>query len=179
MKKMIFILAACLMLSACTAAQTGTDDSTPGSTPAESTQETTAAVDVTTASTEAQTVETDDMLTRFTVYTPNENLDGFVATEVEGYQLTVLEALIDAGVLNEDVQILSVAWTATHATVDMNGAFRDLVNTMGSTGERMLMGSVVNTFLSAYAVETVTITVEGEAWESGHVVYDFPMEFYE
>ena len=40
------------------------------------------------------------------------------------------------------------------------------------------MGCVVNTFLDAYNVDTLTITVEGKAWESGHIIYDKPLSRY-
>lgn len=179
MKKMIAVLAAALLLAGCSAKDTETTTGATESTApsVETTLATTEATEETTESTAVE--ETEDTLIRFTVYAPDEAWEHFVATEVEGENLSVLEELIRVGVLNEDVEILSVAWEDTHATVDMNGAFRDLVCTMGSTGEKMIMGSVVNTFLSAYQVETVTITVEGDVWESGHVVYDFPMSFFE
>ena len=50
---------------------------------------------------------------------------------------------------------------------------------MGTSGERMVIGSVVNTLIANYEVETVSITVEGDIWESGHVIYDSPMGFFE
>jgi hypothetical protein len=43
----------------------------------------------------------------------------------------------------------------------------------------MVLGSLVNTYLSAYQAETVLITVEGQILESGHVIYDFPMGYFE
>ena len=52
--------------------------------------------------------------------------------------------------------------------------------TMGTAGERMMVGSVVNTFLTAFdKVDKVSILVSGQIFESGHVVYDEPMEFFE
>lgn len=43
----------------------------------------------------------------------------------------------------------------------------------------IIMGCVVNTFLDAFNGETVYITAGDETPESGHVVHDNPMEFYE
>ena len=58
--------------------------------------------------------------------------------------------------------------------IDLNSAFRDQLNSSGSTGEHMLMGCVVNTFLSAYEAQQLYITVAGETLETGHVIYDSP-----
>ena len=43
----------------------------------------------------------------------------------------------------------------------------------------MIMGSVVNTYLSAYDAESVFITVNGEILETGHMIYDFPITYME
>ena len=160
MKKLTIFLALCLLLAAC------------AQEPSQITEE---SIGLSTSAPE----ETSPEVTTFLVYTPNDTLDGFVATQVQGEQLTVLEALVDAGVLTEDVQINSFTWSGTDLTVDMNAAFRDLICAQGTTGEWLTMGCVVNTLLSACQAETVTITVEGEIWESGHVIYDYPMTFFE
>ena len=49
----------------------------------------------------------------------------------------------------------------------------------GTAGEYIKVGCVVNTFLDAFEVDTLTITVEGKAWESGHVVYDEPLSRFQ
>ena len=162
MKKLLILAGLCLLLTGCAAPQT---------------QETTSQTEESTAQITEDLSGTE--LTVFTVYTPNETYDGFIATEVQGEKLTVLGALIDAGVLTDDVQVNYYAWEGTVVTADFNAAFRDLLNSQGTAGERMLMGCVVNTLLSANNAETVMITVDGETLESGHVVYDFPMEFFE
>lgn len=178
MKKLMIMLLCCLLLTACAAPDTGdsttasTDPQVPSTTQSTLPSETQNEQDATEGSTEPEMI-------RFTVYAPNENLDGFIATEVQGENLTVLEALRDAGVVTGDVAVNSVTQDGSALTVDLNSAFRDQLLTQGSTGERFLMGSVVNTFLSAYDAETVLITVDGEILESGHVIYDFPMEFFE
>ena len=63
-------------------------------------------------------------------------------------------------------------------TVDFNKAFGGVVNSMGSSGELMIVGSVVNTFLDAFQAKSFYFTVEGKTFESGHVIYDFPMSFF-
>ena len=174
MKQIAMLLLCCLLLMGCSQKEA---DMPPVTTPTEST------ADVVTQPTQTEPEPTEESqipeVTVFTVYTPNENLDGFFTTEVQGDQLTPLDALIAAGVLNEDIEILSVTREDNMITVDFNAAFADLIYTMGSTGEAMIMGSVVNTFLSAHGAETMMITVEGQILESGHAIYDFPMGFVE
>jgi len=63
--------------------------------------------------------------------------------------------------------------------IDFNRSFADLICSMGTAGELMITGSVVNTFLSAFQAESVYFTVDGEILESGHVIYDFPLTFVE
>jgi hypothetical protein len=118
-------------------------------------------------------------LIQMKVYVPDEDAISFNVITVEGHMLTFLEAMVEAGVLNKDIQINSIVPEENHLTIDFNQAFRDLVCSMGTSGERMIIGSVVNTLIANYEVETVSITVDGEVWESGHVIYDFPMGFFE
>lgn len=171
MKKIFSLLLCCLLLNGCTKP---TAESTV---PAHETNAATASVLVPEGSQPDQPVT--EPVARFTLYTPNENADGFIATEVSGPMLTPLEALVDAGILPVEVQLNTVKWEDDMLTFDFNSAFRDLILTQGSSGERMVIGCVVNTYLSAYETDQILITVEGEILESGHVVYDFPMGFFE
>ena len=119
----------------------------------------------------------------FTLYHGNENADGFESTEVsipEWDLNLVVEKLIEADVLPQGTALLSHDVENTCLHLDFNDPFRDHLNTMGTAGERMMMGSVVNTFLSIKdEAESIFITVNGEIIESGHVVYDFEMSFFE
>ena len=90
-----------------------------------------------------------------------------------------MDALIASGVLNEDIAVNSVELDGRLLKLDLNSVFADLINQQGTTGERMVIGSLVNTYLSAYQAETVLITVDGKILESGHVIYDFPMGYFE
>lgn len=56
-------------------------------------------------------------------------------------------------------------------------AFQNQRKSYGTSGENMLLGCVVNTFLDAYKAETVFITVDGGILESGHAIYDFPLHY--
>ena len=168
MRKLLSILLCCVLLTGCVIiAQPQTIIPTDTAKPTDATE-----------STETQTDPTEELVT-FTVYTPDENLIGFIATEVTASRESALEALIAAGVMNEGIAVNSVELDGKLLKLDLNSAFADLINQQGTTGERMVMGSLVNTYLSAYQSETVLITVEGQILESGHVIYDFPMGFFE
>ena len=117
----------------------------------------------------------------FFLYTPNENVDGFEKREVTLGTLdaqAILELLIAEDVLNESVALNSVELQNDQLLLDFNSAYFDQLVTYGTSGELMMMGSVVNTYLDAYDAQSVVITADGEIMESGHVVYDFPLEFY-
>ncbi len=122
--------------------------------------------------------------TVLTVYAPDDMAESFVTTEVEIAALneeTVVEQLIEAGVLPEGTEINSFAQSAdkTQLTADFNSAFRDHLNSMGTAGEYVILGSVVNTFLTAYDADSILITVDQESLETGHNIYDQPLNFYE
>ena len=118
-----------------------------------------------------------------TLFLPNENADGLLKTTVEVPQVTeavIVEQLILAGVLSEGTRINTFAYDADAKSLktDFNEPFRLLLQTMGTSGEYMIMGSVVNTFLTAFDAETISITVDGNVLETGHSVYDLPLSFY-
>lgn len=198
MKRLMILAACCLLLTGCflnepmpTAAPPAPPSETlpaPTAAPTETQinpteSEAPETVPATIPETEPPTEpETEPQTFVFTVYTGNDNADGFVAPEVEVDAISetvVMEKLIEAGVLTAETVLNSFEIADNTVYLDFNGAFQDLLFTQGTAGERMLMGSVVNTFLSAYDAESVMITVNGEVLESGHVIYDFPLEFFE
>ena len=134
-----------------------------------------------------ETTEPETVL--LTIYSPNDNADGFVQSQVEVEAITepvLVEQLVLVGVLPEGTKVNHLALSASsedpdwnRLSVDFNEAFRDRIQSMGSAGEYAIMGSVVNTFLTAYQAKTMTITVDGQVLESGHAVYDQPLEFFE
>lgn len=181
MKKLLILtILCCLLLTAC------------GSTPPESTEPSpipsdTQAIASDPTETESEPTQTEPtdaapQVLKFTLYTPNENADGFYATDIVIEELTAQNVILELQkekVLSEDIEINSAVLEGSRLSLDFNAAFRDQLLTYGTAGERMMIGSVVNTFLCAYGAETVMITVDSEILESGHVVYDFPMEFFE
>ena len=172
----------CLLLTACGTKPTITSGATPTASAAETMQTTVITEPVATA----ETAEPQEVF--LTVYSPDENLAKFEKTEVLVEAITesaIIKQLTLAGVLTDGIQVNSFALVASSETsdtvqlqIDFNDAFRDLILTQGSAGEHAIIGSVVNTFLTAYNAQNMVISVEGELLESGHFVYDIPLEFY-
>ena len=172
MKKIIALLLCALMLCGCTPEAQPTE---PVTEPNEPTEESTVQM--------ATVPPTMPEVLTVTIYHGNANADGFETTEFEVEEINtdvLMEKLIEAGVLNEDVVLGGMKFQDGGIVLNFNDAFGNQLNTMGTAGERMMVGSVVNTFLTAFdKVDKVSILVSGQIFESGHVVYDEPMEFFE
>ena len=118
----------------------------------------------------------------FLVYYGDENAEKLLCKEVQVAQINtsaIIEQLISAGVLCEGVAVNELEQNGTSLVVDFNQTFADLICSMGTSGEYIIVGSTVNTFLNAFHAQSMTFTINGEILESGHVIYDFPMEFME
>lgn len=164
MKKILCILSICLLLAGCKASKPNTDPTTD---PIPETQ-----------SSESE-ITSNECTVKFLLYTPNDNLNGFVTTEIEQDEPDIIGALTEARVLDKNIVENSLTQEGSILKLDLNSAFADLIYTQGTTGELMIMGCLVNTYLSAYDAESLILTVDGEILESGHVIYDFPMGYYE
>ena len=172
MKKLIALLLCTLLLCGCTPEAQPTE---PVTDPTEAASEPEVQM--------ATVPETQPEVLTITIYHGNANADGFETTEfeVEAMNTDVLmEKLIEVGALNEDVVLGSMQFKDGGLVLNFNDAFLAQLNTMGTSGERMMVGSVVNTFLTAFnKVDKVSILVGGQIVESGHVIYDEPMGFIE
>ncbi|MCL1847603.1 MAG: GerMN domain-containing protein [Coriobacteriia bacterium] len=116
------------------------------------------------------------------LYFPNVQADGFVAKAAmtDGTAEDIVSLLVEKGVLPKGCAVVSFEVTSNvRCTVDMNAAYGQAVRTSGTTGEYVLVGSLVNTLLTYYDLKELVLTVEGEALETGHVIYDYPLQFYE
>ena len=118
------------------------------------------------------------------IYYGNDQADGF---ESQNFKVnyfnshTLIEKLIEVGTLNDSIELQSEEFQGTCLHLDFNNAFRDLICSMGTSGEYIVIGSVVNTFLDNYSneIDSVYITVNGDVLESGHVIYDFELTRHE
>lgn len=115
------------------------------------------------------------------VYYGDENAEHLLATRYPGAadEYSVLAALRTAGHFDGSVELLSFTKAGGELKLDFNEAFARRISSTGTAGEYIIMGSLVNTYLSAFNAATVTVTVEGEVWESGHVIYDMPLSKYD
>ena len=166
MRKFISIVLCFFIFTGC-AAQGTIESRTPSTVP----PETTAAV-----------LETLPPEIPLEIFVPDENAESFRIVSTNVYELDPLlitALLIEHSILHSDVTLISAELVDTQLTLDFNQAFADQLKTYGTSGERMMIGCVVNTFLRAYDAQTVYITIDGGILESGHVIYDFPIGFME
>lgn len=95
---------------------------------------------------------------------------------------SLAEALIEQGILERGTEIYSITQKTQEEQrlldVDFSEKFREKLLSLGTSGERIFMGSVINTLLDAYGADAIKITVEGKTLESGHAVYDNYQNFY-
>lgn len=113
------------------------------------------------------------------VYVPDEQgetLTPVGADAADDSDQALVDALITAGSLPEGVTVNSSSTADGVLTLDMNAAYGEAVRSSGTTGESMLIYSLVNTFVQARGVDSVIITVDGAPLESGHEVYDYPLQ---
>jgi hypothetical protein len=90
----------------------------------------------------------------------------------------IIELLAAHGALPEGSAMLSFETSRRTAQLDMNAAFSDGLNQMGTTGEILILGSLVNTMLGFFGLNSISITIEGETLETGHEIYDYPLEYF-
>lgn len=117
-----------------------------------------------------------------TYYHGDENAEHIVSDTAEIPQLSP-QALAD---LLCEKEVLSVPVTVNSCVVDsdkiiqldLSGEFSQLLNSMGTTGETIIMGSLVNTFLDAFKADGVYIKTDGQELSTGHNIYDYVLGFY-
>ena len=63
--------------------------------------------------------------------------------------------------------------------LDLSPDFAGYLSSMGTSGEFLAMGSLVNTFLDAYDASLIKVTAGGETLETGHQIYDGWLELYD
>lgn len=173
MKHLLPLLLCCLLLAACAPKE-------PVSTIAPTTPPVTFAPTEATTDIPTELPTEPTVLSSFILYHGDENAEKLLPKEVfvpEINESVVIEQLIAAGVLREGIAVNTLEKNGSQLNIDFNQEFANLVCSMGTSGEYIIVGSTVNTFLSAYQADTVFFTINGEILESGHVIYDFPMGF--
>ena len=118
----------------------------------------------------------------FTLYLPNENSDGFVENNVtidHLYHGGIMVLLMVRGVVNEGVQANFCNREGNALHLDLNEEFLNQLQTLDANAERMLVGSIVNTFLSAYDCDSILLTVNGKSIDIGTMQYNSPFSFFE
>ncbi len=143
--------------------------------------ETTATLEITQEPTTVPESETAVMGYPITLYVPNEDITGFLQINTEIPELEVSQifsALAEAGALKEEAKANSLEIQGTKLLLDVNDAFAAQVGGYGTSGEYYMMGSVVNTLLTAYQADALFITANGEILETGHSIYDYGLTFY-
>ena len=129
-----------------------------------------------------ESVEEEEEAVKVLVYYGNAAADGFEQKEVEIKGLTpknLISELAKMNVVSIDTEVKNIEQDGKALKLDLSKGFSQYLNMMGSSGEYIVMGGLVNTFLTAYDGESILITVEGEALETGHTAYEGPLTFFE
>ena len=91
----------------------------------------------------------------------------------------LVNLLIEEKVLPEGVRVRNFQVAQKLISLDLTGEMEEAAGKLGTSGEYILMGSLVNTFLSNYDAEQLELTIEGRKLATGHEIYDEPLGFYE
>jgi hypothetical protein len=176
MKRILSVLISLTLLislSACDASVKDTTASTATSSSATSTS----------AQTSSETTETTPAKVTVNIYLPNENVDGFEieTREFDGTYTGLIDVLVEAGAIPEGTTARYFVLDEGYATAYLNLSeeFLTGLNAAGTTGEHMIIGSLVNTFLGYYKLNNITLAVNGQSFETGHTIYNEPLDFVE
>jgi len=116
------------------------------------------------------------------LYHGDENYENIISKEVEIDELSpqlLMDMLFQEGVFSQSVSVNSFTvdnYNIIH--LDLSEQFGDMLKSTGTTGEFVMVGSLVNTFLSAFEADGLCFTLEGEILETGHSIYDFTINFF-
>ena len=91
----------------------------------------------------------------------------------------LMQLLIDQPVWAEGAAVNSFSQEGDQLTVDVSSDFSAQLQGAGTTGEYLMLGSFVNTFLTAYQAQSMVLTVDGEPLATGHNIYDTALTFFQ
>lgn len=115
------------------------------------------------------------------LYKGNDMANGFTIKTTTVKNLTaysIIKELKAIGAVAPSVKANSLEYKGKYLTLDLSKDFAEDVSSCGTSGEYVKVGAIVNTFIDAFKVDTLTITVDGKSWESSHTIYDYPLEKY-
>lgn len=116
---------------------------------------------------------------QLTLYLPNENADGWNVTKNQIEQVTpdiIIGQLVGAGAIPDSVTVVSFGEDQGEngliLKLDLSSNFAERLLNMGTAGEYLTMGSVVNSFLDTYQADGIEITAGGNVIETGHTSFE-------
>lgn len=116
---------------------------------------------------------------QLTLYLPNENADGWDVTKNQMEQITpdiIIGQLVGAGAIPDSVTVVSFGEDQGEngliLKLDLSSNFAEGLLNMGTAGEYLTMGSVVNSFLDTYHADGIEITAGGNVIETGHTSFE-------
>ena len=118
-----------------------------------------------------------------TLYKGDDNAEFVVPVECEIAEQSpqaIVDKLFELGVFGSAVTANS--FTVDNSNVihlDMGQDFAAQIFSSGTAGEHIMVGSLVNSFISVFEADAVLITVDGKPFESGHAIYDYALSFFE
>lgn len=116
-----------------------------------------------------------------TLYHSDETAENIVSEAALLPELSaqaLVELLSSSGIIAENVIVNSFSIDGGSILLDLSAEFSAGLNQMGSSGEYLMLGSLVNTFLDAFSADSILITVAGHPLETGHAVYDQALRFF-
>ena len=116
---------------------------------------------------------------QLTLYLPNENADGWNVTKNQTEQITpdiIIGQLVGAGAITDSVTVVSFGEDQGEKglilKLDLSSNFAEGLLNMGTAGEYLTMGAVVNSFLDTYQADGIEITAGGAVIETGHTSFE-------
>lgn len=113
------------------------------------------------------------------LYLPNENADGWNVTKNQIEQITpdiIIGQLVGAGAIPDSVTVVSFGEDQGEngliLKLDLSSNFAEGLLNMGTAGEYLTMGAVVNSFLDTYQADGIEITAGGAVIETGHTSFE-------
>ncbi|MBQ3210065.1 MAG: GerMN domain-containing protein [Oscillospiraceae bacterium] len=123
-----------------------------------------------------------DTAAEITVYYSDENCENLLSESVSIPELSpenIMAALLEKGAISQSVSVNSFLMDKTGVIrLDLGKEFGGMISAMGTSGEYMMMGALVNTFLDAYSASGLMLQVDGKTLETGHSIYDFTLEYF-